>query len=168
MSSYPASSKASTYCARGRSTRGKPRAASVPPAAAMAMVPKARRPLGVLGLLRRRSVGRSVVACGRRHPGRNHRRFTADTAGAGCRHPALHRAVGGAGCRLHSEARGKHHPLACARYFTKHTARGFCSPVAAARRALPRVFTKGPLRHADVCGKWPSDLTVSRKVPCCA
>ena len=98
--------------------------------------------------LRRRSVGRSVVACGRRHPGRNHRRFTADTAGAGCRHPALHRAVGGAGCRLHSEARGKHHPLACARYFIYYTA--LCRCLRRGRRAHPALLYRY-VHHVHVC-----------------
>ena len=45
------------------------------------------------------------------------RRFTGETADLGRRHPALHRAVGCAGCRLHSEARGRHDPLPCPRYF---------------------------------------------------
>ena len=36
-------------------------------------------------------------------------------------HPALHRSGDGAGCRLHSEARGRHDPLPCPRYFTDYT-----------------------------------------------
>jgi hypothetical protein len=132
--------------------------------------PGRRRPARHKLVLLRVYVGRIVLSTPQAQKARAqalyYPRFTGVTADLGCRHPALHRSVGGAGCRLHSEARARNDPPPCALYFTHYTGpcdKGGANSVAfhASRRAW-RFYSRYRLRTTWWAPEKSKDIIAAR------